>query len=109
MSWNAMDELKSHWHELGEEVELHGEEGLWTIFGHEACAQFHMAIANDQHGSIKMFVNKKDVTELSEKEATEVRYYLGLHHSDGLTNYDVFMAKTGNKDFVQTTTQFIIG
>ena len=28
--WNAMKELESKWHELGTEVELYGEEGLWT-------------------------------------------------------------------------------
>ena len=109
MSWNTMKELASHWHELGTEVELYGEEGLWTIYGHEACAKFHMAIANDQHGSIKLFDNNKDVSDLTLEEATEVRNYLGLNHCEAITDYDVFMAKCGSKDFVTPTPSFIIG
>jgi len=107
--WNAMKELASSWHELGTEVELYGEEGLWTIYGHEACSRFHMAIANDQNGSIKLFVNKKEVTELTANEATELRNSFGFHHSEALSDYDLFMGKCGNKDFVEPTTSFIIG
>ena len=79
------------------------------VYGHEACAKFHMCIANDQNGSIKMYANVNDVRELTAEESTEIREYFGFSHSEAITDYDVFMAKCGDKDFVTPTPSFIIG
>ena len=107
--WNGMDELKSYWNEMSNDIELAGEYGTWSVYSHEVNDRMFLCIANDQHGSIKLLNLKVDVDDISHAVATQVRNYRGIKASDKITNFDLFMMGTGNNTFVQGVHGFFIG
>jgi hypothetical protein len=109
MAWDTMDEFKANWHLLSDDVELYGEEGTWSVYTHECDSKMHLCIANDQYGSIKLLNLKVDVDDISHAVATQVRTYRGVKASDKITNFDLFMMTTSDKNFVTGVNAFLIG
>ena len=106
---SLFSELESNWFIVADKVELFGEAGTWSVYNHEVGDLMFLCIANDQHGSIKLLSLLQGVESISNEVCSEIREYRGLKPCDAITNFDLFMAKTGNNAFVVGATAFIIG